>query len=415
MAVRRVPFDDPFQNPVLYADQGYDPYDGQGGAPTQNAGLPGGTAGPGPSTEPPPPAAPKKYGAIQGFDFGKLSGVTPHDSDAKYSDSVRGFSNFLGEGGQVSRGNLGDLEKFWAGQGHQGHAVGDDKFDFGDGQGPIDIINSKGEIWFQNGDDRFGGGGQAGPSVQSGNAAALGMGGGGSVGGSAGGGSSSNSSKPGFDSASLKEALAGLFPNGNFNQNTVNRRVDNVRGSLESARKSRLQTNQALLADRGLIGSGPEMTAYKNMDEDLFNQEIQGTNDAYAHESDAADSRMMQALQIAAGMTADEAAQAVNWFRAQNDATRNSNDFALGQGQLALGNRNTDLGYYNSDHDFSLGQGRLAIDNMNGVNTANLGMGRLALDRDALQHAIQSGDMDRLIEILRIQQGGASTSAGGYL
>jgi hypothetical protein len=413
MAARRVPYDDPFGLPPGMPDQGYDPY-GDGSVPVQNAGLPGGTAGPGPSTEPPPPAAPKKYGAIQGFDFGKLSGVTPHDSDTKYSDSVRGFSNFLGEGGHVGRGDMGDLTKWWTGQGHQGHAVGDDKFDFGDGQGPIDIINSKGEVWFQNGDDRFGTPGGNQGSVQSGNAAALGMPAGGG-GGSYGGGSSSSSSKPGFDSASLKEALAGLFPNGNFNQNTVNRRVDNVRGSLESARKSRLQTNQALLADRGLIGSGPEMTAYKNMDEDLFNQEIQGTNDAYAHESDAADSRMMQALQIAAGMTADEAAQAVNWFRAQNDATRNANDFSLGQGQLALGNRNTDLGYYNSDHDFSLGQGRLAIDNMNGVNTANLGMGRLGLDRDALQHAIQSGDMDRLIEILKLQHDGAGTSAGGYL
>jgi hypothetical protein len=411
MAARRVPYDDPFGLPPGMPDQGYDPY-GDGSVPVQNAGLPGGTAGPGPSTEPPPPAAPKKYGAIQGFDFGKLSGVTPHDSDTKYSDAVRGFSNFLGEGGHVGRGDMGDLTKWWTGQGHQGHAVGDDKFDFGDGQGPIDIINSKGEVWFQNGDDRFGTPGGNQGSVQSGNAAALGIGGGAGVSGGAGGGSSSRSTGN-FDG--LKEALAGLFPNGNFNQDVVNRRVDNVRGALSGARKSRLQTNQALLADRGLIGSGPEMTAYKNMDEDLFNQEISGVNDAYAHESDAADSRMMQALQIAAGMTADEAAQAVNWFRAQNDATRNANDFSLGQGQLALGNRNTDLGYYNSDHDFSLGQGRLAIDNMNGVNTANLGMGRLGLDRDALQHAIQSGDMDRLIEILKLQQGGASTSAGGYL
>lgn len=419
---RKVAMDDPFgySNPVLYAD-GADPAPGgmPGTESNPNTGV-GGTPTGTPTTEPAPAPAPKKYGAIQGFDLGKIDGSKPYDSGSKYSDSLRGFSNFLGEGGKIGRNDLGGALDWLHSNGFAGaKGVGDDKIDFGDGQGPIDVINSKGEVWFQNGDDRF---------VQEGNAAALGMpsgsggggaggyGGGGGASGGSGGGSSS--SGPGFTADSLKAALASLFPGGAFNQGAVDRNVDNVRGGIEKARKSRLATNQALLADRGLIGSGPESRAYQNMDEDLFNSEVSGINDAYSHESDNASQRMMMALQTAAGMTAEEARNAVDWFRAQsdnsiglgrnaNDAARNANDYALGQGQLGLG-------YYTAGNDFTLGQGRLAIDNMNGVNGYNLGVGRLGLDRDVAQQDLQGKDIDRLIAIINTLHGGASASAGGY-
>jgi hypothetical protein len=224
MATRRVyGSTDNLDMPVLYADgpdSGYDPYQGQGGAPTPGAQPPAGVPGqvPPPATPPAAPPAPKKYAAIQGFDLGKIDGSKPFDSGSKYSDSLRGFSNFLGEGGHVGRGEMSDLEKWWSAQGHQGgHAVGDDKFDFGDGQGPIDIINSKGDIWFQNGDDRFGGGGGAGggefppmPFPQ----------GGGNSGG--GGSASSSSSRSMPDMGSVMSMLQGIMNNGgNFNEGAV--------------------------------------------------------------------------------------------------------------------------------------------------------------------------------------------------
>lgn len=104
-----------------------------------------------------PAYPPSAYAPIQGFDINKLNGTIPYDSPQKYSDAVRVFSRGLGAGGvQISRGNLGGMVSFAQANGFpNARAVGDDKIDFGDGNGPIDVITSDGQIWFQNGDDRF--------------------------------------------------------------------------------------------------------------------------------------------------------------------------------------------------------------------------------------------------------------------
>jgi hypothetical protein len=423
MATRRNPYasTDNLQHavPSGYADAGYDPYQGNGGVPTApGVPPPAATAPPGlpPPPETPHPApAPKKYAAIQGFDLGKIDGSKPFDSGSKYSDSLRGFSNFLGEGGHVGRGEMSDLEKWWSAQGHQGgHAVGDDKFDFGDGQGPIDIINSKGDIWFQNGDDRFGGGGGAGggefppmPFPQ----------GGGNSGG--GGSASSSSSRSMPDMGSVMSMLQGIMNNGgNFNEGAVGRRLDSVRGSLERQRKSMEASDRAIMGERGLLGSGAEKTNSANIFQDIgdsFDNSLQGI---YADEADRADSRMIQALQMATGMSEEEARNAVSMAgidsnerlgheRNANDASRNANDFFLG-------NRNADLGFLNSNRDFTLGQANTAIANNNSVNGWNQFVTQNGLDRDRLAFDIQHGNNQSLIDLINQYLSGANISAGGH-
>ena len=90
------------------------------------------------------------YGEVPGFDFEKLSGTRPYDSAQKYSDSVRNFSEYLGGGGQLSRNNLGGAVDFAKSKGFNASAVGDDKIDYGDGRGGIDVVRSDGQLWFNN-------------------------------------------------------------------------------------------------------------------------------------------------------------------------------------------------------------------------------------------------------------------------
>lgn len=104
------------------------------------------------------PAAPVKYADIQGFDSGKLN--DPIYSSAKYDPALRAFSAGLGSGVQVGRNNLQGMADYAKKNGFaNAQVVGDDKIDFGDGNGPIDVVQSNGSIWFQNGADRLGGGG----------------------------------------------------------------------------------------------------------------------------------------------------------------------------------------------------------------------------------------------------------------
>jgi hypothetical protein len=97
-----------------------------------------------------------QYAPIQGFDFDKLTGAKPYDSAQKYSPAVRAFSHGLGSGIQVRRNDMGAMIDYLKANGFGGASqVGDDKIDFGDGEGGIDVLTSDGRIWFQNGADRF--------------------------------------------------------------------------------------------------------------------------------------------------------------------------------------------------------------------------------------------------------------------
>lgn len=413
---RRKSYDDPFG---YSEDPGYttnfDPYEA--------GGVTGGSGGqqpvpptPDPAQPPPPPAAaaPSPLGKVMGVDPAKYG--DPNKRDFKY-DVMHTLDNF-----DPRKGFTGDVLSALNGLGYGDFSSsGKDSLSLHNAKNAKDAADFNDQDWiyaFDANNDatkwNFGGGGvadaEAAKQLGQGNAATLGYQTQGGPGGG-GGGSSSYSSGPGFNADTLKNALAGLFPNGAFNQDLVNRNVDNVRGAAEKARKSRLATNQALLADRGLIGSGPESRAYQNMDEDLFNTEMGGINDAYANESNNASARMMQALQIGAGMTAEEARNAVDWFSAQSQDR-------LGQGRLALdryqGDQATGLGYYNAGNNFTLGSGRLALDNSTASNNYNLAVGQYGLQRDQLQYQLQNADIDRLISIINQLHNGANTSAGGY-
>lgn len=203
-----------------------------------------------------------------------------------------------------------------------------------------------------------------------------------SGGGQPAGASSGGAFGPGFNNDSFKAALSGLFPNGMFNQDVVNRRTEGARQDLERFRKSQTANDNAALASRGLMGSGPEATAHDRMNNDIADKYTQAASGIYADESANADQRMMQALQIGAGMSASEASNAVNMLNAQNS--------------------------------FTLGSGRLALDNNTATNAYNLDLGRFGLDRDKYLNDSGNNDLSQLMDILKTLSGGVNTSAGGH-
>lgn len=231
----------------------------------------------------------------------------------------------------------------------------------------------------------------------------FGSGNGQTVGSGSGGGSSS--SAPMFGNEVMNQ-LRGLFPNGAFNQDVVNRRTEIAAEDLHRAQLRRHKQNQALLANRGLVGegddmSGPELTALGLMNEDIGDQYGNAVSGIYADESARADDRMIQALSIAAGMTMEEAKNALGW--GQLGLNRE-----LGLGELGLGHRRAGI-------EETLGLGNLALGNMNAVNAHNLALGRFGLDRDMAQWQMQNGGIDQLIALLNIMNGQNNTSAGGFI
>lgn len=139
--------------------------------------------GSGAAPAPAPGAAPAagSYGAIQGFDTGKLNDTGY--SSAKYTPAVKAFSAALGSGVQLSRNGQAPMVDYLKTNGFPNAvAVGDDKIDFGDGNGPIDVVQQNGSIWFQNGQDRFGAAGAPGASGATGAAGAGGSTGAGGLG-----------------------------------------------------------------------------------------------------------------------------------------------------------------------------------------------------------------------------------------
>jgi hypothetical protein len=84
------------------------------------------------------------------------------------------------------------------------------------------------------------------------------------------------------------------------------------------------------MGERGLLGSGAEKTNSANIFQDIgdsFDNSLQGI---YADEADRADSRMIQALQMATGMSEEEARNAVSMAGIDSNERlgheRNAND-----------------------------------------------------------------------------------------
>lgn len=120
-----------------------------GAAPVTASGAPG-------QTIYHPEAA---QGGVFGFDTGKLN--DPNYLDAKYTPAAKTFSAGMAAGVQISRGNLDAMVQFAQAHGMNARAVGDDKIDFGDGEGPVDVLANQGGhdlIVFQNNQGGGGGG-----------------------------------------------------------------------------------------------------------------------------------------------------------------------------------------------------------------------------------------------------------------
>lgn len=169
-------------------------------------------------TEPKAPAA-RKYASIPGLDTGKLG--REDYKTYKYGDAARAFSSFVGGGGKVGRNALDDLVQYARETfGLTGaRVVGDDKVDFGDGSGPIDLILSDGGLWW--GQEGPGGSGSPDPFTTAG-------GGGDPFAGVPGG----NTSTP--DMSWLADLIKGLTGGGTSNTPAAPPVVVNVPGQQPS-------------------------------------------------------------------------------------------------------------------------------------------------------------------------------------
>ena len=282
------------------------------------------------------------------------------------------------------------IEAFNKQFGTSAKVTGRDKADFGDERGPIDVLTNSGtgdpsKMAFWYGADMGQGGGDG---ENTGGGGGGSGGGGGNLFGSVdqymsgqAGGSSEGGAGGGQSITELMSTLKGLFPGGAFNQDIVNRRTEGARENLERFGRSRSASNRAQLAERGLLGSGPEVTAQNRVEQDIADRYSGATRDIYADESEAADRRMTSALSMAAGLSESDANRLVDWFRA-------STERGLGEGGLALGHTRAS-------------------------NEYNLGLGQFGIDRDKLAWMVKSGRIDQLIKILELQARGADTSALG--
>jgi hypothetical protein len=400
------------------------PLAGQGAydMPYQNPGIvegePGSGPGPGqpqPERIPPtqPPAGPGYKPRLEGFEAGKLGDAAQAQKSPKYALGQLLNSGQYGyqDGAAILKRLQDDYDYFdnWTLQGDKFRYTGDGELHGAfEGVDEIDFLRNatqggefdpeQAAFWFGASSPQSraleqaktsGGAGGSWLQAPAGGGAGMPPGGGG--GGAPGGGF-----------GDLKSVLAGIYGNeGNFNQGIVNRRVDSARGALEGQRKSRLATNEAALASRGLIGDGVQHTSMGNLEEDLYGEFSDSVSNIFADESENANSRMMQALSLATGMSLEEASQAIRMFQAQTDRD-------LGWGNIGLG-------YHKAGNDFALGQGGLALGNLNAMNSYNLGMGQLGLGYDQLANQIENGDFDKYIQLLDMWLRGSGISSDGFV
>lgn len=145
--------------PEQAAAAGYAPTPGRPGEFLLNsgpmAGLAPGQAPPGyDSAKYDGPAAPTAptvdnssphYAAVSGFDLNKI--MDPNKHNSKYTDALKTFSAGLGSGVSLGRNKLDAMVAYAKAHGFSNaQAIGDDKIDFGDGEGAIDVLGG--------GDDR---------------------------------------------------------------------------------------------------------------------------------------------------------------------------------------------------------------------------------------------------------------------
>lgn len=163
---------------------------------------------------------------------------------------------------------------------------------------------------------------------------------------------------------------------GGFNANRVDQLASAAQDRLGRFKTQTLAEDRAILADRGLAGSGAEVSALTNLDAQLGGEFSSILREIMADEGSQSSNRIIAALGSGTDLSTNELRSAV-----QRE---------LGLGQLGLG-------YYTADQDYSLGIG-------------NLGLGR-----DQLANAIRQGDMGSIIAILQVLMGQNQTNNEGYI
>lgn len=314
---------------------------------------------------------------LLGYDSGKLN--DPSYSTGKYNSAVQAFYNGLKQDVGLSRGGLGNMIAYLQANGFKGaKAVGDDKIDFGDGAGPIDVVRSDGQIVFQDprGVDPNAGRqaapvGGDGAAMPTGNlAAGYGFGG--------GGGGSHGLNLGSFDPYTY-EAFKAPDP---FQAPTIDDARNDPGYAFGLDQGSRLLQNSA--AAKGMLRTGNTLKALNQFGNDYATTKY---GDVYNRRLGEYQQNYNQAFQTnqannqgrLAGFNANTNA-ALGYGNLDLGYTRAGNDYSLGLGNLALGNkqadqgydlglRNNALGYLNANNSFTLGQQN------NQLGWANYGLG----------------------------------------
>lgn len=233
----------------------------------------------------------------------------------------------------------------------------------------------------------------------------VGAGGGG--GGVPGGGvPSAPSAGPRVDINSIIQSL--LDPSTNAAR--VNSRVGQSRDALERQRHAETDTLSSQLADRGLMGQGPEASSLERLDERLGSQFGDTVAGIQSDESARSDDQLIKVLALATGLTTDQAANEIAKYNAETNralgAESNATNRAGVMGNLALGEGRLNL-------DTMLGSGNLALDNLHEIDTNNINVADFGLRRDLGLAGVQNTNIEQILELIRIMSGTAGQSAGG--
>jgi hypothetical protein len=303
---------------------------------------------------------PVGYAPIQGFDFKTLS--TGGGNAGKYTPAVRTFSQMLNAGVPIARGQLAAMVNNLRLSGFpNASAVGDDKIDFGDGNGPIDVIMSNGSIWFNNqpgppggGAGSGTGGGAGGTGGATGSAGGTGTGAAGRTSGAASIGSTGSYLQPGLAppggqgvfsgplqqvgqdpfSQLITSGLGGLISSGGQTPFSAQvgerllqilgdgddggldaqamRRFESARELEGKARRTMLNESRAELADRGLLGepgmpAGTEANVIRRINEQLAPEFARSLRDIYSDLDAQSNQRTVAALSAATGLATAQA------------------------------------------------------------------------------------------------------------
>jgi hypothetical protein len=275
------------------------------------------------------------YGNVPGFDTGKLQDST-HAND-KYIQSVRTLSQFVGSGGQVTRGHLDGLVAYAKAHGFaNAQAVGDDKVDFGDGHGPIDVLRSDGalqflEPWLDGGGAAPGAGGA--PPLSFADALSSLGGPGGGVGGGVGvSGALDTSTSPAVASGFTPGQGPTYTPGDISFDDIPNLSYDDIYNSLTGPGNDTEQASDALL--RNLLEHPESVDAHtldtmkaKSKDE-IAQQQQQEEQDlrSFGVSNGIDDSRWLQSERLASRRSRDNALVASNRDLELGAATTNTAD-----------------------------------------------------------------------------------------